>query len=61
MGSLISTAIAQVSIFFSYTSLSFGLTKVAPEGLLLPLTLLLSAALVEPLFLRRRPNPGKQA
>jgi hypothetical protein len=49
-GSLISAAVAQVSIFCSYSALYLGLTKVAPEGLLLPLTLALSAALVPAAF-----------
>jgi len=56
-GSPISAAVAQASIFFSFTALYLGLTKVAPEGLLLPLTLFLSAALVPAAFPSASPQP----
>jgi hypothetical protein len=48
--SLLAAIAAQVSIFFSYPALTFGLTQVSPEGLMLPLTLLLAAAMVPAAF-----------
>jgi hypothetical protein len=49
-GSVVAAITAQVSIFFSYPALTFGLTQVSPEGLLLPLTLTLAAAMVPAAF-----------
>jgi hypothetical protein len=49
-GSLAASLVAQVSVSFSYPSMFFGLIEVGPEGLLLPLTLFLAAAIVPAAF-----------
>jgi hypothetical protein len=49
-GSLAASLVAQVSVSFSYPTMFFGLTEVGPEGLLLPLTLFLAAAIVPAAF-----------
>lgn len=58
-GSLLSAAVAQISIFLSLPALYVGLTHVAPEGLLLPLILFLAAAMVPAAFASASPAPWK--
>jgi hypothetical protein len=56
--SLAVAAIAQLSLFSSSPALAVGMTHVAPEGLFVPLTLLMSAALVSEAFGRGSPVQG---
>jgi hypothetical protein len=59
--SWLAALIAQMSIFFSLPALSYGLIQVAPEGLLVALTLSLAAAMVPAAFAPNAPDTGKTA